>query len=1248
MNASGDFLTRLLRALIRQPFVLILLGLALIFAGLVVAPFDLGVRGLPRAPVPVDALPDLGENQQIVFTEWPGRSPQDIEDQITYPLTLALLGVPGVNTIRSQSFFGFSSVYVIFAEDTDFYWSRSRVLERLTSLAPDRLPAGVRPTLGPDATGLGQVFWYTLEGRDERGEPTGGWGLETLRSIQDWQVRYALLAAEGVSEVASVGGFVEEYHIELDPNALRAYNIGLETVFESVRASNLDVGARSIEINRVEYVIRGTGSIETIEDIEQIPIALVDNTPIRLSEVARVVKGPALRRGILDKAGREAVGGVVVARQGFNPLEAIEQVKVRIAEIAPGMPSKALVDYSRTSLAELERFARAEGFRGVENNRLAQAAWVDWLKTHPRERWPAGVRLSTVTLVPFYDRSGIIKETLATLYHALSHELLIVLLVVLFMLRQFGSALAVSALLPLSVLATFIAMRSFGVSANIVALSGIAIAIGTLVDLGIIISENIRRHLDAAGPEDDPAETIVNATREVAGALLTSSATTVISFLPVFALTGAEGRLFTPLAFTKTSALLAALVCSLALLPMALRLIGKGRAQVGAWLAPITGRLPEATRMLSGRLIEGVMLLIVALLLAGAWLPLGPDKSSLANLLFVVFIAGGLLLILNLYRRHYPRLLALCLGHKRLFLSIPLLVIVMGASAFAGFDRLFRFAPDLVRESAPWQAASRALPGFGTEFMPSLDEGSFLYMPTTMPHASISEAHEVLQILDEAIAALPEIESVVGKLGRADTALDPAPISMFEIQVNYHPEFKPGADGRPQRQWRDHIRSADDIWQEILAVTDLPGTTSAPKLQPIAARIVMLQSGMRSPMGVKIKGPDVHTIAEAALAVEAALREAPGVRPDSVAAERPVGKPYLEIDLDRAELARHGLALSEVQRTIEAAVGSRLATITIEGRQRHAVRIRYLRELRDSPEAILNVLVATRSGAQIPLGQLAEIRFTKGPQSIKSEDAFPVAYVVFDKQSEGAAVDVVRDAKAYLDRRIKSGELRLPAGVSLSFTGEYENQLRAEASLSIILPAALAMILIILYMQFASLATAGIVFTGIALAWSGGFLLIWCYNMPGFLDFSLFGENVREVFHIRPMNMSVAVWVGFLALFGIATDNGVVTATYLDSSLKSRPDRSVSALRNAVIEGATRRIRPALMTTATTLIALLPVMTSDGRGADIMVPMAVPIFGGMLVALLGTLLVPVLYSAVQEGRASAIMRRTRSQDSSGQ
>jgi len=608
-------------------------------------------------------------------------------------------------------------------------------------------------------------------------------------------------------------------------------------------------------------------------------------------------------------------------------------------------------------------------------------------------------------------------------------------------------------------------------------------------------------------------------------------------------------------------------------------------------------------------------------------------------------------------------LLAFCLERKALFLSVPVLVTLLGVISWTGFDNALRFAPEALRQTAAWQAVDRTFPGLGKEFMPNLDEGSFLYMPTIMPHASIGEAQDALQILDEAIGSIPEISSVVGKLGRADTPLDPAPISMFETVINYHPEYRtdangrvmrfaydrdtetfkrdargeliPDMDGQPFRNWRDHITSTDDIWREIIEAADLPGTTSAPKLQPIAARIVMLQSGMRAPMGIKVKGPSLETIEDVALQLESLLKQVPSIEANTVTADRLVGKPYLEIDLDREALARYGLHIEDAQQVIEVAVGGKRITSTIEGRERYPVRVRYFRELRDTPEGLEEILVPTPSGAQIPLGQLSEIRYIRGPQAIKSEDTFLVGYVVFDKRAKAAEVDVVEDAQAFLRAKLDSGEFSLPAGVSYTFAGNYENQLRAQQTLSVVLPIALLVIFLILYLQFASVTTTLIVFSGIAVAWAGGFLVIWMYGTSGFLDFSVLGANLRELFQVSPINMSVAIWVGFLALFGIATDNGVVTATYLDQTLARTPTRDVGEIKKLVVKGASRRIRPALMTTATTLIALIPVLTSDGRGSDIMVPMAIPSFGGMLVAVITTLLVPVLYCAAKEYAARA-------------
>ncbi|MBU0742601.1 efflux RND transporter permease subunit [bacterium] len=1241
---TGSRLDGILRFCLENKLVVGLFVLFVVAFGAMVAPFDWELGGLPRDPVPVDAIPDLGENQQIVFTEWMGRSPQDVEDQITYPLTVALLGLPDIKTVRSYSFFGFSTIYVIFKERADFYDSRSRILEKLNSLPPSTLPTGVQPGLGPDATALGQVFWYTLEGRDEDGNPTGDWDLDELRSIQDWYVRYGLLSAEGVAEVASVGGFVREYQIDVDPDAMWAYGIALDQVYESVRQSNVDVGARTIEINSAEYMIRGLGFLKSLDDIESSVVAVNDGIPITIKDIAHVGFGPALRRGALDKEGAEAVGGVVVVRYGENPLSAIKNVKRKIEEISPGLPSKTLADG----------------------------------------------RVSQVAIVPFYDRSGLIYETLGTLDTALTEEILITIIVVIVLIMNLRSSLLIAGLLPLAVLMSFIGMKLFRVDANIVALSGIAIAIGTMVDMGVILCENILRRLDEAGPDDDKLEVIFRASSEVGSAVVTAVATTIISFLPVFTMQAAEGKLFKPLAYTKTFALVASIIVALTVIPpfahlLFSRKIGTGFARklsglllvvVGAAaaikLSPWVGlamalwgaytiwqeRIPARFRRHGPLAVNGIAVLMVGLLLTRHWLPLGPGKGLPLNVLFVALALGGLLCLFHVFTRFYPRLLTWCLDHKLLFLALPVILVLVGLSVWQGFSSVFGFLPGM-HDGADtllgrvWSGPKHAFPGLGKEFMPPLDEGSYLYMPTTMPHASIGEALDVLQKLDMAIAEIPEVESVVGKLGRADSPLDPAPISMVETVINYVPEYKldkdghrlrfrydkrrdtyvrdeageliPDGRGRPYRQWRDEIRTPDDIWDEIVRVARLPGTTSAPKLQPIAARIVMLQSGMRAPMGVKIKGPDLETLDRVGLEIERLLKEVPSIEPAAVIADRIVGKPYLEIDIDRRAIARYGLTIRKVQDVIEVAVGGRLVTTTVEGRERYPVRVRYARELRDTIEDLGRILVPTRSGAQIPLIQLAEVRYVRGPQVIKSEDTFLVGYVLFDMKPGSAEVDVVRAARAHLERAREAGEFALPAGVSYTFAGSYENQVRSEKKLMVVLPLALFVIFMILYFQFRSVVTTGMVFSGIFVAWAGGFLMIWLYGQPWFLDFAFAGTEMRTLFQIHPINLSVAIWVGFIALFGIASDDGVVMATFLDQTFAGRRFRSAAEIRRATIEGAVRRVRPATMTIATTILALLPVLTSAGRGADIMVPMAIPSFGGMAVAMLTILVVPVLY-----------------------
>ncbi|MHC4158727.1 MAG: efflux RND transporter permease subunit, partial [Planctomycetota bacterium] len=562
-----SFIGKLLRFCLTNKLVVGLVVLFIVATGIYVAPFDWQIGGFPRSPVPTDAIPDIGENQQIVFTEWMGRSPQDVEDQISYPLTISLLGVPGIKTIRSYSFFGFSSIYIIFKEDIDFYWSRSRILEKLNSLPAGTVPQGVQPALGPDATALGQIYWYTLEGRDLQDNPTGGWDMEELRTIQDWYVRYALLSADGVSEVASVGGFVREYQIDVDPDAMRAYNVTLGQIYSAIKGSNVDVGAKSIELNRVEYFIRGIGFIKSIEDIEDSVIKVNQNVPISIKDVATVNLGPALRRGALDKDGAEAVGAVVVARYGDNPLAVIKNVKQKIKEISSGLPAKVVIDDSKVSPEEIRAFARANGFEAYVDTKINHESWLNYLRTTPPDQWPNWANISQVTVVPFYDRTGLIYETLGTLNDSLSQEILITCIVVILMVMHLRSSILIGGMLPLAVLLCFIAMKYFKVDANIVALSGIAIAIGTIVDMGIVVCENILRHLEKAPPETPKLEVVHRAASEVGSAVITAVATTVISFLPVFTMIGAEGKLFKPLAFTKTFALIASVVIALTVIP---------------------------------------------------------------------------------------------------------------------------------------------------------------------------------------------------------------------------------------------------------------------------------------------------------------------------------------------------------------------------------------------------------------------------------------------------------------------------------------------------------------------------------------------------------------------------------------------------------------------------------------------------------------------------------------------------------
>lgn len=1284
-NTTPSFIDKPIRFFLEKKVITFLMILLFIGWGLTVAPFDWNLGWIPQAPVPVDAIPDIGENQQIVFTKWAGRSPQDIEDQITYPLTVSLLGVPGVKTIRSYSMFGFSTIYIIFKEDVGFYWSRSRILEKLNSLPSDTLPDGVKPSLGPDATALGQVYWYTLEGLDKNGKPTGGWNLEELRTIQDWYVRYALLSVDGISDVASVGGFVKEYQIDVDPDAMRSYKVGLREVVSAIKMSNIDVGAGVIEINKAEYVIRGTGFVKSLKDLENAVIKVKDNVPIYVKDVAKVTTGPAPRRGALDKEGAEAVGGVVVVRYGENPLSAIKNLKRKIKEISPGLPKKILSDGT----------------------------------------------VSQVKIVPFYDRTGLIHETLGTLDTALTEEILITIIVVLIMMVHLRSSLLISGLLPLAVLMCFIAMKIFGVDANVVAFSGIAIAIGTMVDMGIVICENILKRLESAGPQENSLEVIFNATKEVGGAVLTAVSTTIISFLPVFTMKAAEGKLFRPLAFTKTFALIASVIVAITVIPPLAHILftKKGKKlfsgfiwipyivlifagiligwTVAWWAGSIVVILslyqltakwfPVHWQQWLLRIMNWAIAFVVVLILTKHWLPLGPEKGTIKNFLFVILIISSPLTFFYLFQLGYPKILRWCLNHKILFLIIPAFVVLWGGLAWQGFNSFFSWLPQSVKHWKVVKGINDSFPGLGKEFMPPLDEGAFLYMPTTMPHASIGEAMDILQKQDMVISQIPEIESVVGKIGRADTPLDPAPISMAETIINYKPEYItdrngkrlrfrfvledtdlfrdqeglpvpapdgkpytvygrferdkkgnliPDPDGMPFRLWRPPmnpvlnknrqpwkgIKNPDDIWMQIVTAAEVPGSTSSPKLQPIMTRIIMLQTGMRAPMGIKVRGPDLDTIEKVGLQIEKFLKEVPSIEPSTVIADRIVGKPYLEIAIDRQAIARYGIMLRNVQDVIETAIGGKKITTTVEGRERYSVRVRYMRELRDSMESLGRILVSAPNGAQIPLNQISTIHYVRGPQVIKSEDTSLVGYVVFDKKAGHAEVDVVNDVKDFLREKMKTGEFKLPSGVSYTFAGNYKNQIRAQKTLAVVLPIALLLIFLILYFQFSSISTTLLVFSGIVVAWAGGFIMIWLYAQPWFLDIAIFGRSMRELFQVHQINLSVAIWVGFLALFGIASDDGVVVATYLNQSFARKKVSSIKDIKDATISAAVRRIRPALMTSATTILALIPVLTSTGRGSDIMVPMAIPSFGGMFVALITVMIVPVLYCAIEEYR----------------
>lgn len=1228
-------LNKIIRYFLENRVITILILVLVVIWGLSTSPFNWHGGIIPRNPIPVDAIPDIGDNQQIVATEWMGRSPKDIQDQITYPLTASLLGIPGVKSIRSSSMFGMSFIYIIFDDNIEFYWSRSRILEKLNSLPPGTLPEGVQPALGPDATALGQIYWYTLEGRDPAtGKPTGGWNAEELRTLQDYYVKYSLSAAEGVSEVASAGGFVKEYQVELNPEAMRAFNVSVMDIMSAIKKSNLDIGAETMEINKVEYLIRGLGYIKNVSDLEKAVVTVRDGVPVRISDIAFVNIGPGTRRGGLDKEGVEAVGGVVIARYGSNPLEVINNVKDKIKEMAPGLPQKTLQDGT----------------------------------------------VSKVTVVPFYDRTGLIKETIGTLETSLSHEILICIIVIIVLVLNLRASVVIASMLPIAVLSTFIIMRYTGIAANIVALSGIAIAIGVMVDVGVVFVESIIRYMEM--PENKgirKGKAMVNliykAVSEVSGAIATAMITTIVSFLPVFAMEAQEGKMFSPLAYTKTYALASAFVLGLILLPtlsyilFSVRIDSKPIRKIlnyilvaaGLLLSVLYGNIPALgltavglNNLLAHRWKKpgtgnyiniGIALAVATYFLTEEWLPMGPQKGIFINLLFVAGCIAAILSLLWLLVIYYERILRWCLDNRWKFMLLPAVTILFGILI--------------------WKR-------IGQEFMPSLNEGSFLLMPTSMPHTGIEQNLDYIEALDKRLAAIPEVETAIGKWGRVNSALDPAPAQMFENTINYRPEYILNEDGKRERfkvnrkgeyvlksggtynpadgfrlipadslipdrkgdyfrQWRPEIKNTNDIWQQIVNITHLPGLTSAPKLQPIEARLVMLSTGMRAPMGLKIYGPDLETIEQSGKAIEQALKDVPSVIPSSVFYDRAVGAPYLEIKLNRDNMARYGVNVEDLQEILSAAVGGMILTKTVEGRERFPVRLRYARELRDNPETLSMLLVSTATGTQIPLKELADIEYARGAQMIQSENTFLVGYVIFDKKQGKAEVDVVKEATKVIEDKIRDGELELAKGVSYKFAGNYEQQERATARLMIVVPLALLIVLLVLYFQFKTITASLIHFSGVFVAFAGGFILLWLYGQDWFMNFSLAGVNMRDLFQMHTINLSVAVWVGFIALFGVATDDGVLMGTYIHHVFLEKNPQTKHDIREAVVTAGLKRVRPAAMTTATTLIALLPVLTSTGKGADIMVPMAIPTFGGMLIQSMTMFVVPVFQCWWREG-----------------
>lgn len=1123
----------------------------LIMAVLTVVVIGFGLYATQR--VPIDAIPNIGENQVIVFTAWPGRSPKDVEDQITYPLSVALLAVPDAESVRGKSLFGYSFVQVTFKDSTDFYWARSRVAEQLGT-AGTMLPDGVVPTLGPDATGLGQVLYYTLE-------PPEGMNLAELRSIQDYVIKYELQAVAGVSEVASVGGYVRQYQIEIDPDRLRFHNIPLDQLVEAVRKSNIDVGAKTVETGGMEFIIRGRGFIgaeqdvdKAIEDIEQTVVRTRDGIPLRIRDLGHVQLGPEFRRGAIDLNGMEAVGGVVVMRFGENPREVIDRVKAKIEQIEPS--------------------------------------------------------LNGVKIRPIYDRTGLINETIATLTKALSQEVVITAVVILLFLLHLRASLVVAVTLPIAVLLAFIAMHVFGVDANIMSLAGIAIAIGTMVDMGIIVSEAIYGRLaewekkGRPGDSKRRVEIINEATGEVAPAVVTAVLTTVVSFLPVFMLTGRDYKLFAPLAWTKTFSLVAALIVAVTLVPLLSRLFlssnrlsmrprliaAIGVAIAGGLLAVMVGQPVAATLGIPQSVAVAVAVAMGGLV--GFWLlgeRLRPiDQNPVSR--FILWL--------------YAPTLRFFLARKGLFFCLPAIVIILGAGAWFGLPTVLKPAETAteylgadLNEVPGYVDAKHVFTGLESDDWIALDEGSWFYMPTLYPAASFSQAMEILQTQDALIKEIPEVENVLGKIGRVESALDPAPAAMIETYVML----------KPKDEWREGVTSKD-IWDQINAVATLPGVTPASPLQPIEGRVVMLQSGIKASMAIRIYGDSLDGLAKASVDVANHLKELPQVNSGTVNPDIVLGKPYVEFEVDREAAARYGMSPAMVNQIIETALGGSNVTKTVEGRQRYPIQIRYERNLRERLDELDRLPVVTQSGEVVPLSALAGMETTWGPGAINSEDARLVAHVSFSPSGMVGDLETVEAVEQSLREAQENGTLDLPTGYALKPVGSFQNQIEANHRLMWVIPLVIFINLFIIYLQFRQLPITVAVFAGIPVAFAGGMIFL----------------------AINAIEINTAVWVGFIALFGIAVDDGVVMATYLDQVFTRRRLATIEDIRNATAEAGMKRIRPCLMTTFTTIIALMPVMYSTGRGADVAKAMAWPVVGGMAVELLTLFVVPVLYAGFKE------------------